>query len=144
MAAAVRGPLYGMGRDRLIPESSRSRIDSSGPSQGCAHGVRVIAANHVAARDNAGKRHAQGRVGGAGTRGVAIIILLRPVGQSWRNSSTADFPQAGCHGPCLWFSVQLAPCSPLSIHVRYPPTISQDSWPIAVLYLLLCPPIAPP
>src|SRR5580765_5052262 len=42
-----------------------------GLPQGCARGVRVIAANHAAARDNAGKRHAQGRVGGACIHGIA-------------------------------------------------------------------------
>src|SRR5580765_251771 len=58
-----------------------------GLPRGCARELRVIAANHATARDNAGTRHAQGRVGGAGTPGIADYNFKA------RSTGPSHFPQ---------------------------------------------------
>jgi hypothetical protein len=58
-----------------------------GLPQGCVREVRVIAANHATARDNAGTRNAQGRVGGACTPGIADYS------RKARSTGPSHFPQ---------------------------------------------------
>ena len=103
-----------------LPDSLDPGSMARGLPQCCAREVRVIAANHATARDNAGTRHAQGRVGGAGTPGIADYDLCKArVRQGRRRFSTADFSPVECHEPGLcFFRPARAPRSPLSVRTR--------------------------